>query len=117
VVEGVWQITTASVLSTGEAASVWNLECGDVTPLSFVSLVFHVTVEPPKKNKKRETKESGVTSPHSKFQTLADWSQAKSLHGVKILTVDSTKKLVRTTGIRPADIPSTITIAVSWWND
>jgi hypothetical protein len=40
-----------------------NLECGDVTPLSFVSpfsRCFEI--------RNRKTKESGVTSPHSKLK-------------------------------------------------
>jgi hypothetical protein len=47
------------------------LECGDVTPLSFVSPVFCERTTAESIRKERKTKESGVTSPHSKFQTVA----------------------------------------------
>jgi hypothetical protein len=43
------------------------LECGDVTPLSFVfPFFFPCSGERKERTKTRETKESGVTSPHSK---------------------------------------------------
>jgi hypothetical protein len=47
------------------------LECGDVTPLSFVSPVFHRDRRTIDEKQKAKSKKSGVTSPHSKFQILA----------------------------------------------